>query len=69
MLLCGVTREDLELIKYFIVNMNEWLKGFHDPAESVRETMGIILRHPLIPKDVACTGYLMDSVTERIEVV
>jgi carbonic anhydrase len=69
MLIRGVTTEDLELIKYFNVNMNEWLKGFHDPAESVRETMEIISRHPLVPKDVVCSGFLMDPMTGGLEVV
>jgi carbonic anhydrase len=49
--------------------MDEWLKGFEDPAESVRETLEIIKNHPLIPGDVDCSGYLMDPVTGRIECV
>ena len=69
MLLRGVRREDLELISYFNIDMNEWLKGFQDPAESVRKTLGIIEKHPLFPKDVLCSGYLMDPVTGRIDIV
>lgn len=69
MLQRGVKEEDLEMIKYFNIDIDEWLKGFQDPAESVRETMKIINKHPLIPKDVTCSGYLMDPVTGRLDLV
>lgn len=69
MLKRGVRKEDLDLIKYFNIDMDEWLKGFQDPVESVRETIKIIRKHPLITKDVRSSGYLMDPVTGRIEIV
>ncbi len=69
MLQRGVSPEDLKRIKDFNLDMNEWLKGFHDPAESVLETLKMIKKHPLIPGDVDCSGYLMDPVTGRIDVV
>ncbi len=69
MLLRGVTHEDLERIEHSDVNIDEWLKGFEDPADSVRETLEIIKTHPLIPGDVDCSGYLMDPVTGRIDVL
>jgi len=69
MLQRGVRKEDLELIRYFNIDMDEWLKGFADPAESVKKTMKVIENHPLVPKDVLCSGYLMDPATGRIDIV
>lgn len=69
MILRGVRPEDMELIKYFNIDMDNWLKGFKDPVESVRETLKVIEKHPLIPKDVICTGYLMDPVTGRLDII
>ena len=69
MLRRGVRKEDLELIKYFNIDMNEWLKGFHYPFESVRETLKTIKMYPLVPEDVQCSGYLMDPETGRLEIV
>ncbi len=65
----GIRKEDLDLIRYFNIHLEEWLKGFHDPAESVKQTVNIIKKHPLIPKDVVCTGYLMDPSTGRLDVI
>lgn len=69
MLLRGVTNEDLERIEHSDLNIDEWLKGFEDPADSVRETMKIIKTHPLIPGDIDCSGYLMDPVTGRVDII
>ena len=65
----GITEEDLDMVRYFNIDMNLWLKGFEDPAESVRKTVGIIRKHPLIPQDVSCTGYLIDPENGRLEIV
>ena len=56
----GVSERDLEFIHYMGVDIEGWMKGFADPALSVRETVKLITDHPLIPKDVAVSGYLMD---------
>lgn len=69
MLLRGVKEEDLEFIRYFNIDINEWLKGFADPAESVKKTMKVIENHPLVPKDVLCSGYVMDPRTGQLDVV
>lgn len=69
MLLRGITPDKLETVKDLHVDMKQWLKGFKDPAESVRETLDIITSHPLFPSDVACSGFLMDPVTGELEIV
>lgn len=63
----GVKKENIEKIKDYNLNMDEWLKGFKDPYESVNETVKIIKTHPLIPKDVICSGYLIDPTTGRMD--
>jgi len=65
----GVRDKDLETIGYFGIDVDDWLKGFNDPAESVKETVKSLKKHPLIPKDVLCSGHLMDPVTGKLDVV
>lgn len=63
----GVTQKDLDLINYFGVDINNWMKGFEDPFVSVKETVKIIKNHPLIPKDIEIYGFIMDPVTGRLD--
>ncbi len=65
----GVNPKELEFIGSQGVDVNQWLKGFEDPCDSVRETVKIIKTHPLIPKDISVFGFLMDPVTGRLDVV
>ena len=51
------------------VNLNEWLEGFHDPEESVRNTVSSIINHPLMPKDITVRGFVIDPVTGELNEV
>ncbi len=45
------------------VDLDAWLEGFKDTEDSVKKTVGSILGHPLIPKDLVVRGFIIDSVT------
>ncbi len=65
----GVSKEDIAFMEYMGCDINEWFIGFEDPEISVRETVNLIKKHPLIPKDVFVGGYLMDPETGRLDEV
>ncbi len=66
----GVTNDDeLRQMEYLGFDVNSWLHGFDDGQKSVIETVKMIRKHPLIPKDVSVSGYLMDPTTGRLDVV
>lgn len=65
----GIEERDLDFIRCCGIDINRWMKGFEDPADSVKETVRIIKTHPLIPKDVSVSGFLMDPVTGRLDPV
>ena len=48
------------------VDLNDWLEGFHDTENSVRNTVATIVNHPLIPSDVVVRGFIIDSVTGEL---
>lgn len=48
------------------VNLNEYLDGFHDTEASVRRTVKAVQQHPLVPKDVAVRGFIIDSRTGEL---
>lgn len=59
----GVNTDVVELMKYCGVDFKAWLKGFDNVRDSVMETVSMIRRHPLMPKDVTVRGFIIDTVT------
>ena len=45
----------------------QWLEGVHDTEASVLRTVDAIVNHPLVPKDVAVRGFIIDSVTGALQ--
>ncbi len=63
----GITHETLETISNCGIDINQWLEGFHDTPDSVRNTVKTIQTHPLIPKDIIVRCFIIDSVTGELE--
>ena len=69
MRLRGIDAHDIDLIKFCGVNFDTWLEGFKDTPQSVRNTVSLIKRHPLIPSDIKVYGFIMDSTTGELSAV
>ena len=63
----GIPQERLEMLKYYGVNLEDWLIGFESAQTSVQESVAIIRRHPLMPEDVKVDGLLIDPLTGRLD--
>ena len=57
----GVSEAVLTTLGHSGINLKQWLTGFDSVEAGVRESVGVIRHHPLIPKDVPVHGLLMDS--------
>ena len=66
MLDAGVPRDHIELMHYCGIDFENWLAGFGDGEESVRETVHLIEHHPLIPSSVCVRGFIIDSTTGKL---
>lgn len=62
----GVPQEHIELAQHFGIDLKDWLTGFDDVNESVISSMDMVKNHPLMPKDVALYGFILDSVTGEL---
>lgn len=62
----GVSEDDINLFRYCGVDFDTWLGGFDCVETSVRNTLEILIHHPLIPKNVRIRGFIMDSVTGQL---
>lgn len=64
----GVSEEHITLMEHCGINLREWLHGFEDTREAVRETVEAIARHPLMPPTgVNVQGFVMDSYTGELQ--
>lgn len=63
----GVSEEHITLMEHCGINLKEWLHGFEETEEAVRETVDLIARHPLMPPTgVNVQGFVMDSYTGEL---
>ncbi|MPM76709.1 Beta-carbonic anhydrase 1 [bioreactor metagenome] len=65
----GITQNNIDLAKYFGVDFDSWLCGFDDLDYSVIQSVELIRRHPLVPKEVVVHGLVIDSVTGELRKV
>ena len=59
----GIEEKVIETVERSGTDIEVWLEGFHDTEASVRRSVGLIRNHPLMPKDVRVSGYVIDSET------
>jgi len=69
MLARGIDQRTIDTIDFGLADVHGWLEGFRDARVSVEESVRLIAAHPLMPSDVHVSGYLMDPVTGRLDVV
>lgn len=63
----GVSREHISLMEHCGINLREWLHGFEDTDEAIRETVDLIRNHPLMPpQGVTVRGFVMDTRTGEL---
>ncbi len=63
----GVSEEHITLMKHCGINLKEWLHGFDDTDEAVKETVDLIANHPLMPPTgVNVQGFVMDTQTGEL---
>ena len=65
----GVSEEVLATLRHAGIDLKQWLTGFDSVEAGVRESVGVIRNHPLLPRDVAVHGMLMDSDTGALKLI
>lgn len=62
----GIQQESIDSLAYFGVNFDTWLGGFVDLDMSVRKSVELIRKHPLVPEEIKVHGLIIDSVTGEL---
>ncbi len=69
MLSRGIEQEVIDMVRYCGIDFDKWLEGFDNVEQSVEKTVDFIVNHPLVPKDVSVYGFVMDSVTGKLNII
>ena len=65
----GVQQDTLDILSYSGVNLEEWLRGFGDVKTSVRKSVDLVRRHPLMPAGVPVHGLVIDPATGKLDLI
>ena len=62
----GITQNNIDMIKYCGIDFDSWLGGFVDLEDSVKKSVELIRKHPLIPETEMVYGLVIDSITGEL---
>jgi carbonic anhydrase len=65
----GISPQVIDTLSNAGIDIKKWLHGFDSIEESVRESVELIKKHPLIPKDIKIHGLIIDPETGKLDVV
>lgn len=65
----GISEETIQMLKYSGVELDDWLRGFKDVQETVKNSVDMVVNHPLMVKDVPVHGLVIDPATGKLDVV
>ncbi len=65
----GIKQQNIDMIKYVGIDFNSWLSGFKDLDVSIKKSVNLIRKHPLVPAEVMISGLIIDSLTGELKKV
>ena len=65
----GISQEVLDTILHSGINLKKWLSGFDCVEESVKNSVALIRRHPLLPKGLSVHGLIIDPHTGKLDLL
>jgi carbonic anhydrase len=65
----GVSEDVLSTLRHSGIDLKQWFTGFETVEDGVRESVGVIRNHPLLPREVPVHGMLMDSESGGLKLI
>lgn len=62
----GIDQQHIDIVRHSGIDLESWLGGFESVESSVHETVRSLKEHPLMPKNVRISGFIMDSATGEL---
>lgn len=65
----GISLETIEILENGGIDIKKWLHGFDSVEKSIEDSVKIIKKHPLIPKEIVVHGLVIDPETGKLDVI
>ncbi|GAB2535205.1 beta-class carbonic anhydrase [Gracilibacillus alcaliphilus] len=65
----GIPEDTLHTLEHAGIDLHKEFHGFEKIEDSVKQSVGIIRNHPLLPKEVKVHGLIIDPATGKLDVV
>jgi len=65
----GVLPETIQMLQHSGIDLENWLKGFNSPEDGVRQSVEVIRRHPLLPRDIPVHGLMIHPETGQLDLL
>jgi carbonic anhydrase len=65
----GVSDEVVAILRHSGIDFKHWLSGFDNVEDGVRGSVEMVRNHPLLPKDIAVHGMIIDSESGALQLV
>lgn len=65
----GISLEVINTIENSGISLEKWLSGFDHVEDNVRNSVNLIKKHPLLPKNVPVHGLVMDPTTGQLDLI
>lgn len=62
----GISQDHIDMMDYCGIDFKSWLSGFDCVEQSVADVVELLRNHPLMPKDVSISGYVMNTETGEL---
>ncbi|MGL4589662.1 MAG: beta-class carbonic anhydrase [Mycoplasmatales bacterium] len=66
MFAAGVKKETFDTLENAGIKINKWLSGFARVEDSVKQSVELVKRHPLLPETINVVGLIMDPETGEV---
>jgi carbonic anhydrase len=65
----GVEDAVLSTLEHSGIDLQKWLVGFDQVEDGVKQSVGIIRNHPLLPAEIPVHGMIIDPATGKLDVL
>ncbi len=62
----GISKKNIDLVKYCGINFDNWIGGFNNLEESIKSSVDIIKNHLLVPDNIEVHGLIINSETGEL---
>ncbi|WP_041087911.1 beta-class carbonic anhydrase [Jeotgalibacillus soli] len=65
----GIKQKTIDTLSYSGIDLHQWLKGFDNVNESVKNSVDMVRNHPLMSKDIPVHGLVIDPGTGKLDLI